>query len=56
MFGDLPAVVHGQRRYPWAQMSERSARLAAALRAHGIGRVQTDSTMLANTPEMVEAH
>ena len=56
VFGDLPAVVHGQRRYTWAQTRERSARLAAALKAHGIGRGQTVSTMLANTPEMVEAH
>ena len=30
VFGDLPAVVHGQRRYTWAQTCERSARLAAA--------------------------
>ena len=56
VFGDLPAVIHGQRRYTWSQTRERSARLAAALKAHGIGRGQTVSTMLANTPEMVEAH
>ena len=56
VFGDLPAVVHGARRYTWAQVRERSARLAAALRALGVGRGSTVSTMLANTPEMVEAH
>ncbi len=56
VFGDLPAVVHGTRRYTWAQCRERSARLAAALRALGVGRLDTVSTMLANTPEMVEAH
>ena len=56
VFGDLPAVVHGQRRYTWAQTRERSARLAAALRALGVGRVSTVSAMLPNTPEMVEAH
>ena len=56
VFCDLPAVIHGQRRYNWAQTRERSARLAAALQAHGIGRGRTVSTMLANTPEMVEAH
>ena len=33
VFGDLPAVIHGQRRYNWAQTRERSARLAAALQA-----------------------
>ena len=56
VFGDLPAVIHGQRRYTWAQVRERSARLAAALRALGVGRGHTVSVMLPNTPEMVEAH
>lgn len=56
VFGDLPAVVHGQRRYTWAQVRERSARLAAALKALGIGHGDTVSVMLPNTPEMVEAH
>ncbi len=56
VFADLPAVVHGARRYTWAQTCERSARLAAALRALGVGRGSTVSVMLPNTPEMVEAH
>ena len=56
VFADLPAVVHGARRYSWAQTRERSARLAAALRALGVGRGSTVSVMLPNTPEMVEAH
>jgi fatty-acyl-CoA synthase len=56
VFGDLTAVIHGQRRYTWRQVRERSARLAAALRALGIARNDTVSVMLPNTPEMVEAH
>jgi len=56
VFGDLPAVVHGARQYTWRQTRERSARLAAGLRALGVGRGSTVSTMLTNTPEMVEAH
>ncbi|HRC08087.1 MAG TPA: AMP-binding protein, partial [Miltoncostaeales bacterium] len=56
IYGDLPAVIHGARRYTWAQVRERTARLAAALTALGIGRLDTVSTMLPNTPEMVEAH
>ncbi len=56
VFGDLPAVVHGARRQTWAQTRERSARLAAALRALGVARGSTVSVMLPNTPEMVEAH
>jgi fatty-acyl-CoA synthase len=56
VFGDLPAVIHGQRRYTWAQCRERSARLAAALMALGAGRGVAVSLMLPNTPEMIEAH
>ncbi len=56
VFGDLPAVIHGARRYTWAQVRDRSARLAAALRAFGVARGSTVSVMLPNTPEMVEAH
>jgi len=56
VFGDLPAVVHGRRRYTWGQTRDRAARLAAALRSHGVGRGATVSAMLPNTPEMVEAH
>jgi len=56
VFGDLPAVVHGRRRYLWRETRERSARLAAALRALGVGRGSTVSVMLTNTPEMVEVH
>lgn len=56
VFGDLTAVVHGARRYTWSQTRDRSARLAAALRALGVQRGGTVSVMLPNTPEMIEAH
>ena len=56
VFGDLPAVIHGKRRHTWRELRDRSARLAAALRALGVGRNDTVSVMLPNTPEMVEAH
>jgi fatty-acyl-CoA synthase len=56
VFGDLPAVIHGARRYDWRAVRERSARLAAALRSFGVARGSTVSAMLHNTPEMVEAH
>jgi len=56
VFGDLPAVIHGARRYDWRTLRDRSARLAAALRALGVVRGTTVTTMLPNTPEMVEAH
>ena len=56
VFGDLPAVIHGRRRYSWRDTRERAARLAAALRALGVARGTTVSVMLPNTPEMIEAH
>ena len=56
IFGDLPSVIHGQRRYTWAQTRDRSARLAAALKSLGVGRGSTVSAMLPNIPEMAEAH
>ena len=56
IFGDLPAVIHGGRRYTWREVRDRSARLAASLRSLGVGRNDTVSVMLPNTPEMVEAH
>ncbi len=56
VFSDLTAVIHGSRRYSWAQTRERAARLAAALQALNVGRGTTVSVMLPNTPEMVEAH
>ena len=56
VYGDLPAVVHGSRRYLWRETRERAARLAAALRSLGVTRGATVSAMLPNTPEMVEVH
>src|SRR5216110_156058 len=50
------AVVHGERRYTWAETYARSRRLASALVREGIGTGDTVALMAANTPEMVEAH
>ncbi len=50
------AVVHGERRYTWAETYARSRRLASALQNAGIGTGDTVALMAANTPEMVEAH
>jgi len=56
IYGDLPAVIHGQRRYTWSECRDRSARLGAALRHLGVGKNKTVSVMLSNTPEMIEVH
>jgi 3-(methylthio)propionyl---CoA ligase len=50
------AVVHGTRRYTWKETYERSRRLGSALVGQGIGAGDTVAAMLANTPEMIEAH
>jgi fatty-acyl-CoA synthase len=50
------AVVHGERRYTWAETYARCRRLASALVAQGIGVGDTVALMAANTPEMYEAH
>ena len=50
------AVIHGDRRYSWAQTYARCRRLASALAQRGVGEGDTVSAMLFNTPEMFEAH
>ena len=51
-----PSVVHGERRYTWAESYTRCRRLASALTQRGIGRGDTVAMMGYNTPEMFEAH
>jgi fatty-acyl-CoA synthase len=48
--------IHGARRFRWRETYDRCRRLASALRGLGINRNDTVSLMLANTPEMFEAH
>ena len=50
------AVIHGARRYTWAQLYARARRLSSALKQRGIAKGDTVAAMLANTPEMVEMH
>src|SRR5262245_49328975 len=50
------AVVHGKRRFSWAETYARCRRLASALSRRGIGTGDTVAAMLANTPEMYECH
>jgi len=50
------AVIHGERRYTYAQFAGRCRRLASALRRAGIGKGDTVAIMAPNTPEMLEAH
>jgi fatty-acyl-CoA synthase len=50
------AIVHGARRSTWAEVAERSRRLASALSRAGVGVGDTVAAMLPNVPEMVEMH
>ena len=50
------AVVHGPRRYTYAELHARCRRLAGALAGRGVGVGDTVSLMAPNVPELLEAH
>ena len=50
------AIIHGRLTRTYADFYARSRRLASALAQRGIGRGDTVSAMLANTPAMLECH
>src|SRR5881409_4155961 len=56
VYSERTAVIHGGRRFTWAETYARSRRLASALAGRGVGLGDTVALMAANTPEMVEAH
>jgi fatty-acyl-CoA synthase len=56
VFPERLAVVHGKRRYSWAESYARCRRLASALARRGIGKNDTVAVMATNTPEAFEAH
>ena len=56
VFPDHTAIIHGNARTTYAEFYARSRRLASALAARGIGKGDTVSAMLANSPAMLEAH
>jgi fatty-acyl-CoA synthase len=56
IFPDHPAIVHGDLRRTYRDFYTRSRQLASALTKRGIGRSDTVSVMLANTPAMLECH
>ncbi|MEE9196396.1 MAG: acyl-CoA synthetase [Alphaproteobacteria bacterium] len=56
VYPDYPAVIHGDRRYSWAESYARSRRLASALAGRGIGVGDTVAVIAPNVPEIFEAH
>ena len=53
---DHVAIIHGSEKVAYRDFCARSRQLASALQARGIGKGDTVSVMLANTPAMLEAH
>ena len=56
VFPDQIAIVHGPLRRSYREFYARTRRLASALKQRGIGRFDTVSAVLANTPAMLECH
>lgn len=56
VFPNHTAMVHGALRRNYAEFYARSRKLASALAQNGIGRGDTVSALLANTPAMLECH
>ena len=56
VFPKFTAIVHGNLRRSYAEFYLRSKKLASALSQQGMTRGSTISTLLLNTPPMLEAH
>src|SRR5690242_6828430 len=56
VYPDHTAIIHGKLRRSYAEFYARARRLGSALAKRGIGRGDTVTVMLANTPAMLEAH
>ena len=56
LYPDKVSVVHGQRRYNYRELAERSWQLANALRSAGLAKGDRVATLLFNSPAMLEAH
>ncbi len=56
VFPNHTAIIHGSIRRNYDEFYRRSRQLASALSNKGVGRGDTVSVMLANTPAMLESH
>ena len=56
VYPDRIAIIHGQSRTSYRDFYARCRRLGAALAKRGIGKGDTVSVLLANTPAMLECH
>ena len=55
VFPDRTAVIHGNRRYSWAEYADRCRRLGRALIGAGVERGDTVAIIASNIPAMLEA-
>jgi fatty-acyl-CoA synthase len=55
-FGDRRAIIHGDRRFTYAEFYARTRRLAGALTKAGVRRGDTVAILAPNVPAMLEAH
>ena len=56
VYPDRVAVVHGARRFTYAELAARCRRLSSALAAAGVEPGDTVAVLAPNIPEMLEAH
>ncbi|MDD3444611.1 MAG: acyl-CoA synthetase [Zavarzinia sp.] len=56
IYPNRTAIIHGDRRYTYAESYTRARRLASALAAKGVGLGDTVSVMAPNIPPVLDAH
>lgn len=56
IYPDRTSVIYGDQRWTWAETRTRCRQLAHALAKRGLGRNDTVSVLLFNTPELFECH
>jgi fatty-acyl-CoA synthase len=56
VYPNKTAVIHGARRWTWAEFDARCRRLASALAARGVGAGDTVAVLCPNVPALLEAH
>ena len=56
IYPNRTAIIHGDKRYTYAQFLDRARCLASALAQAGVGQGDTVAIMAPNTPHMLEAH
>ena len=56
VYPEKTAVVHGPRRYTYAEFAARVNRLAAGLRAAGLEKHERVAFLAPNIPALLEAH